>query len=96
MNPAGTKAGGGSAKRSWTWSGCSFWNAADPAKLGWRFNGPENAAREAAMARRLIQAGPVAVAVLGQAHDLADEIKAACAACRVEVVRTETTDLPSR
>lgn len=52
-------------------------DAADPTKNGWQFDGPENAAREAAMVRKLLAGGPVVVAVLGSGHDLADEIKAA-------------------
>lgn len=61
--------------------------AADPRKNGWQFEGPANAARERAMARRLIEAGPVAVAIVGQGHDLTAAIKAACAGCRVDVRR---------
>jgi hypothetical protein len=41
------------------------------------------------MARRLIEAGPAAVAIIGQAHNLTDAIKAACAGCRVDVRRVE-------
>lgn len=63
--------------------------AADPQANGWQFEGPANDAREAAMAGRLIEAGPVAVAIVGQGHDLRPEIKAACAGCRVDVRRAE-------
>ncbi|HJT35113.1 MAG TPA: hypothetical protein VJ783_24005 [Pirellulales bacterium] len=41
------------------------------------FGGPANDAREAAIVRRLLRAGPLAIVVLGGAHDLSDEIRAA-------------------
>ncbi len=59
--------------------------AANPANHGWRFDTPENDARERAMARRLVAAGPVTIAVVGQFHDLRAEIAAECPSCRVEV-----------
>lgn len=49
--------------------------AADPTKNGLRFNGPENTAREKERARRLVNAGPVSVVILGAAHNLEPEIK---------------------
>ena len=66
--------------------------AADPQANGWRFDGPENDAREAAMAERLTKAGPVAVCILGKNHDIADDVKAVCESCRVEVVKASRMD----
>ena len=60
--------------------------AANPEKLDWRFDGPENDAREQFMARQLVSAGPVAVAIVGQYHDLRAEIAAICPDCRVQVI----------
>lgn len=49
---------------------------ADPSKNGFRFDGPENRAREIEMAKRLVNSGdPVTVCILGGAHDLGDEIR---------------------
>lgn len=51
--------------------------AADPQANGWKFDGPANDAREAAMAKRLLGGGRVAGCILGSAHDLAGELTAA-------------------
>lgn len=67
-------------------------DAADPTKNDWRFDGPENDAREAAMVKRLLSGGPVVVAVLGQAHELRNELAEACPTCRLEVVVPERLD----
>lgn len=67
-------------------------DAADPTKNGWRFDGADNDAREAAMVKRLLAGGPVVVVVLGQAHDLRSELVAACPTCRLEVEMPERID----
>ena len=41
------------------------------------FDGGANDAREAAIVRRLLQGGPLSVVVLGGAHDLSEEVRAA-------------------
>ena len=65
-------------------------DAADPTKNGFRFEGPENQAREVAMVRRLLASiEPVKVVVLGADHDLGNEIKAVCPSCRYERIEPE-------
>ncbi len=66
--------------------------AANPEKLDWRFDGPEIDAREAFMARHLVSAGPVAVAIVGRYHDLRAEIAAICPDCRVQIIMPSEID----
>jgi hypothetical protein len=48
-------------------------DGANPRRAGGRLDPPQVAARQAAMVRRALRAGPVVVLVLGGAHDLSAE-----------------------
>lgn len=63
--------------------------ASDPMLNEFRFDSEANQEREREMVRRLIKGGPVVVAVLGGAHNLADKIKATCPRCVYQRITPE-------
>ncbi len=61
-------------------------SAAYPTNNGFKFDGAASAAREREMVRRILQAGPVFMVILGGAHDLTEEIKAVYPRCEFVVI----------